>query len=959
MSTWLLTWNPQNWEWATYAEDIENTKKGIKYKDKWSCINTNVQVGDRVYLIKLGEKPRGIIASGYAVSESYKAPHYNSDKAAEGVMISNIDVEFDRIVDYRTEQILSQEILKKEFKDQQWSPQGSGIEIKDLYVNQLDVLWLSVINNSSSLLDRLKAKEELIPDTHDGSYELMRETIRAYSHVSNFNLLDYLDLNTVYLMAVGTWKHSVEQKKKTVMKSHLPQEDKEKLSQILDRIYQNAVDIKYSNKDENGKFTFGMFGTGFYSFQRTTDNRSAQGFIRMCTEIQDMDDDTAIFDRTAQILNNNFKGMKAASASAVLHCLKPYTFPILNSNMGSADIFKALGIGLNKRENIATYIENCRKIKAFRDQNLPFKNYRILDMEAWDLDVKEGKVASEIDFDAIENFLLSYAGMNYIKQDKAGDESDAMSQVSEIGINARNQFIHYGNRVISNFNEFVAGTCSGWVNQGRIIPDYLWIELKKRGKENIPSSISLSINKVGNEIILSARVEARDAACKSKEDYDRHNIIITMPSEPGLDLYYYGENKKGEYIALGSDRNNVIERYKAGEFKKIQLLKNINGSYEASRTEEIISDTCQAVKILMPYYEEIIKGTDDESKVNVMNKNMILYGPPGTGKTYNTVRYAVAICDNVSLLELEKKPYEEVLKRYNELKNKEHRVAFTTFHQSYGYEEFIEGIRPVIMKKDAETSTGDVKYEFSDGVFKEFCIRAKEVTIKSSQDNGNPYVFIIDEINRGNISKIFGELITLIEKNKRKGTSEAASAILPYTKEEFSVPNNVYILGTMNTADRSIALMDTALRRRFEFLEMMPQIEVLSKLGIEDVEGINIPAMLKAMNERIEYLYDREHTIGHAYFTGLKDDPSVKSLAGIFSNSIIPLLQEYFYEDYSKIQLVLGDNAKSADAYKFILDEEIKVKSVFKGNPDIDLPERKYAIQEDAFMEPESYKQIY
>ena len=224
-----------------------------------------------------------------------------------------------------------------------------------------------------------------------------------------------------------------------------------------------------------------------------------------------------------------------------------------------------------------------------------------------------------------------------------------------------------------------------------------------------------------------------------------------------------------------------------------------------------------------------------------------------------------------------------------------------------------------------------------------------------------PYVFIIDEINRGNISKIFGELITLIEDTKRTGANEAMEAILPYSGESFSVPDNVYILGTMNTADRSIALMDTALRRRFEFVEMMPDPEVLNSLGVGTViigdEELKVARMLEVINERIEYLFDREHTIGHAFFTKLAEDASIEVLAGIFEKNVIPLLQEYFYEDYEKIQLVLGDNTKE-DEYKFILDRPIKVKDVFNGNPDIDLPEKGYSVQYEAFMKLESYKQI-
>ena len=164
----------------------------------------------------------------------------------------------------------------------------------------------------------------------------------------------------------------------------------------------------------------------------------------------------------------------------------------------------------------------------------------------------------------------------------------------------------------------------------------------------------------------------------------------------------------------------------------------------------------------------------------------------------------------------------------------------------------------------------------------------------------------------------------------------------------------------MNTADRSIALMDTALRRRFQFVEMMPDANVLRDIGADFVEDIDVAAMLEKINERITFLYDREHTIGHAFFTKLAGNNDLVTLKSIFEKSVIPLLQEYFYEDYQKIQLVLGDNGKTDPSTKFILDEVVKVKNIFKGNGDdvVGLPEKKYTINTEAFGNLESYKQI-
>ena len=243
------------------------------------------------------------------------------------------------------------------------------------------------------------------------------------------------------------------------------------------------------------------------------------------------------------------------------------------------------------------------------------------------------------------------------------------------------------------------------------------------------------------------------------------------------------------------------------------------------------------------------------------------------------------------------------------------RYVFTTFHQSYSYEDFIEGIKPIMIDGEVD---GNVAYHIEDGVFKQLCKKA-------ALDPENRYAIFIDEINRGNVSAIFGELITLIEQDKRKGATNAMSALLPYSKNQFSVPQNVDIYGTMNTADRSVEALDTALRRRFSFEEMLPKPELLKDKG-ENVTGkvgeINLQELLITINERIEALVDRDHTIGHAFFMEVD---SLDSLRNVFANKVIPLLQEYFYGDYAKMEMVIGPdffNIKESSKIKFAVKPE-------------------------------------
>lgn len=449
--------------------------------------------------------------------------------------------------------------------------------------------------------------------------------------------------------------------------------------------------------------------------------------------------------------------------------------------------------------------------------------------------------------------------------------------------------------------------------------------------------------------------------------------------------------------------------------------------------------------------------------------NQILYGPPGTGKTYHTINKALEILFEYGEISSIPEVREEKKKIFDDFKEKG-QIEFITFHQNFSYEEFVEGIKPVI-----DDSSQNMTYEVQNGIFQDFCKRAlfnyqknkesknkiqdsqintKEIfqsyalELKQKLDNGEPidflnkmkiqsvnfnqngevksinigvdespmqsltqeivlrdylnfkngkiktykdikpryesqsqwhgnalyyfalmerlrefekkdfkpqdnngkiqlkpYILIIDEINRGNISKILGELITLIEPSKRIGNDEELKVTLPYSNEKFGVPKNLYIIGTMNTADRSIALLDTALRRRFEFIEMMPKPDALKLCA-----NVDLKQLLEKMNNRIEFLLDREHTIGHTFFIGIE---SVNELKEIFAKKIIPLLQEYFYDDYAKIDAVLNGNG-------MIKVQKSEVSSLFPKDKDFDLEDKNiYEITDSKNWNEKNFQKIY
>lgn len=439
---------------------------------------------------------------------------------------------------------------------------------------------------------------------------------------------------------------------------------------------------------------------------------------------------------------------------------------------------------------------------------------------------------------------------------------------------------------------------------------------------------------------------------------------------------------------------------------------------------------------------EPVSSSDGQSTDGFLERsaplNQILYGPPGTGKTYQTIDRALQILD-ATFAAANKSDREALKGRFDEL-IADGRICFVTFHQSFSYEDFVEGLRAEVR------ADGSINYYIADGVLKSFCkataegprlqpgvtfasgyvvtrsteeilwlekpngsslpmpwaiidelrslIDAGAITLsdvrektvfsrvpesriekyivngynnllphileavgaKQSSPTGQASVLIIDEINRGNVSKIFGELITLIEQSKRAGASEALSAVLPYSKRPFSLPSGLHIIGTMNTADRSLATVDIALRRRFVFIEIEPDSSSLE--GIE-IAGVDVAKLLDTLNARIEALLDRDHRLGHSYFIGLISDDDVRQLKQVFSTQIIPLLQEYFFDDWQRIRLVLNDHRKVAAADRFVVEQEGGGADLF-GEGNIEVPtSRSWRINADALDRPTAYQSIF
>lgn len=417
--------------------------------------------------------------------------------------------------------------------------------------------------------------------------------------------------------------------------------------------------------------------------------------------------------------------------------------------------------------------------------------------------------------------------------------------------------------------------------------------------------------KVGDRIAIKASYTKKNGL-----PFNNNGKVVGVMSIKAIGVvtknHFDGKNIDVEWTKV----DHTKEWYGAGVLRlTLHYVKASDSSIKAALLKFTFGDVPQDYSICEEQYAEELAILEDneciveqinrfpvrKEKVSKLHKfNTILYGAPGTGKTYATAEYALAICENREVRQkITKQERETMMVEYRNLQ-KANRIVFTTFHQSYGYEDFIQGLRP-------DTKSENMKFLPVDGVF-------KKIADKAMQDQENNYVVIIDEINRGNISKIFGELITLIEDDKRWGESNQLSVTLP-SGDEFAVPNNLYIIGTMNSADKSISLIDIALRRRFFFIEQAPDYSLIEDAMLKDI--------LQKLNNKIKNeLRSTDLLIGHAFFIG----KTIADLKDIMNGQIIPLLYEYFYDDASRVGKVL-DCLKDTN---FVVDDEYQGRIIIK-----------------------------
>ena len=950
MNIAYVNWNKQ--KFPTFIDNCERLMKGQAYEQIWSFDDSDIAIGDRVFVNATGnEYKKGFVASGFVKDVI----------AEEADGKCKIIISIDSAVDFKKGRVLEKEKLDQIFGDSTWISRGPGFNghlIDYQYAEKIEKCWSNVVDYEKNFINVVRSAKPIDPDEHDGSYQLVREAIDAYARLKeqdeNLSQLTINDFD--FLWYLSTINAKKDNHLTRLQSTCLSDDQKNHLADVIDEVWQTTTSGGYLNHVSDhqvGMFSRGGSGAlkGFADIN--SPKKMLDILIDICADQESANATPSNYNGNlyTKIINDMPEKVNSFSLgrfSQLAHCLKPNIFPIVNNNPGVRKMYGLFNITIDE-SSLKNYGIICQSFQKFiRDNKLNFNNYRVPDYLAYEeLGVKE------IDFLGAIKFLEDTRNKSYAKPETEQDankkkEYEKIRQLGKEACHILNDKI--GDICSSKFGLTVDGEAV-WQHSGNLMP-YLWLQLSYPNLKNKGETISVKCQQNNSDPVnpiygFSFELEMNnDMAKKDPEIWKRHHTFLYQPINKEDDLEYIpGASEIDNVKAILESWDASSSKLKHSDFekKKIKIGHLINK--DGTNTNKDFYDAMmRSIEALIPYYEYVMSINTNSSAAfqggQTMNisttikdilqkcieddkKQIVLTGAPGTGKTFNAKEFT-GMGDN---------------------------VEFVQFHPSYDYSDFVEGLRPATF-----AAGGTPSFVRIDGAFKKFCRKVVEENYKqkynselkniAGQDDEEKYskfideytalenddslelkkyYFIIDEINRADLSKVFGELMYCLEDiyrglkdngghsnliqtqyNNLKTyiVNKGIATVIPFDcfSGGFFIPKNIYIIGTMNDIDRSVEAFDFALRRRFEWIEVKANDVLLDGLKgmlsskISDTEIQDLAAKIIAMNNVIsqednQFILTEAFHIGHAFFK--KYDGTPESLEKIFNNNIVPLLKEY------------------------------------------------------------------
>jgi len=873
----LLTWNPEKYNKGGSGTQDFSSGLHAGARERWNCNTTKANIGDRVYLIRLGIEPRGIVASGAITKE----PFVDEDWADANKQRRYIEFQVDDVRESCVDGLLPMALLTAALPTQHWSTQTSGISIGEDMLPTLERLWHEG-NKKHSLCqfadwhaEHNKQRTDKWRQSYRAVTDLARD-IRAQKRAIDAEALRILwkeVSNGLASVAPGAMSGDDFDSNKRLLTSLTEmictKPDADTMQRVLDkwnaakeqgkiskiyrsvirRVFAAAAPDRYTTI-VNPKQCRELLNVLHVQFQLLPEKALADDWVSLSDDIsacmrqaglnptQVLQNNIAMWrlvaDAGAQVPDDATQDVDNETNNAVQ--AKPMTNSPLNQILygppGTGKTFATIDKALEILDPVFL-AENCSNREALKTRFDQLANISQVRFVTFHQSFSYEDFVEGIRAETGDDQQLRYEVVDGIFKSLCESAISTVTQQDTAPIDI-------GNRRIWKMS----------IGNSQKDDDYLYDECIENGYTLLGWGNTIDFSGCSTREQIVERF-AKHNKPASAEEY-RVTAVMT----------FVNQVKRGDLMVI-TDGN-----------LKFRAIGEVTGDYKLlPRTEQADGyHQSRAIKWLRVYSPS--KPHDQLTKKRFMQKTLYELKP-------NTIDRALL---------------------------------------------------GVLLKPESTSAN-------------------------NSAETTQSKVLIIDEINRGNISRIFGELITLIEPSKRAGADEALEITLPYSKEKFSVPQNVYLIGTMNTADRSLASLDIALRRRFTFVEMPPQPALLNDINIE---GVNIGQLLRVMNERIELLLDRDHCLGHAYFMPLEADASLAKLAFIFSQQIVPLLQEYFFEDWERIAWVLNDQNKTDKTQRFVQKIEANLAALFGADTASNLQntDRRFCINKDAFSNIASYRGI-